>query len=244
MKKRNQKQIHEGLCGLIAFIDHKCRVGKFGSLEVWKFGRVKLFSGLAMQSSNTSTLRLFDSSTPQIHKKIDYFFEMDAGGVIEKIYEAAVAVFQNLGRGFTENIYQRAMFYELLDRGYEVEMESVVPISYNKVNVGFLRPDLIVRVRDSSTQSTQTSSELSDKRAVYVVELKAQLNLCERYVTQLLAYMKHQPGCAGGIVMNFSQRDPELRHGINISETLGENGLARLDINNSPCVVEAVVPIG
>jgi len=56
----------------------------------------------------------------------------------------AHSVFSELSAGFTENIYHKAYIHELHLAGISHETEKVIPIFYKKVQVGYVRCDLLV----------------------------------------------------------------------------------------------------
>ena len=62
----------------------------------------------------------------------------------ERIIGAAIAVHRELGPGFLESVYERAMFIELEYLGLKVEWQHRVPIIYRDQRVGRHRLDLRV----------------------------------------------------------------------------------------------------
>ena len=62
----------------------------------------------------------------------------------EKIIGAAFEVHQQLGYGFLERVYQRAMQVELLRRGAKAEIERRIQVLYKVVVVGDYDADLVV----------------------------------------------------------------------------------------------------
>ena len=115
-------------------------------------------------------------STPTMQKviaPIDYDF----------VHQLARKVFQTLGPGYSETIYHKALSQELGACSVSHEMERVIPVTYNNIQVGTVRADIVIE-------------------ATMVVELKAvakitpaHLNQAERY-GQLLGLSKI-------IVINF-----------------------------------------
>jgi GxxExxY protein len=61
-----------------------------------------------------------------------------------KIIGAAFEVHQQLGYGFLERVYQRALQVELLRRGGTAEIEKRIQVQYKGVVVGDYDADLIV----------------------------------------------------------------------------------------------------
>ena len=60
----------------------------------------------------------------------------DIEDVAREIVDAAVQVHRALGPGLLESAYQQCFAYELTKRGLQVENEIVVPIIYDKVEIG------------------------------------------------------------------------------------------------------------
>jgi GxxExxY protein len=62
----------------------------------------------------------------------------------EAIIGAAFEVYNQLGYGFLERVYQRALQVELLQRGATAEIEKRIQVQYKGVVVGDYDADLIV----------------------------------------------------------------------------------------------------
>ena len=83
-------------------------------------------------------------------------------------------VHAELGGGLSECIYQSALALALRQRGFLVETEVVIPVTYKSAYVGFLRPDLVI-----------------DKRVV--IEIKAVQKVADSHVAQTRAYLRWLP---------------------------------------------------
>jgi hypothetical protein len=100
--------------------------------------------------------------------------------VIKKILYSAKVVFQDLGEGWPEAVYQKAMEVELRERGIKYEEQRVLPIYYkDKYVVGEGKPDLIILVELES-----------GKRVHIVIELKADTDIKEDHKIQIQKYIK------------------------------------------------------
>ena len=64
--------------------------------------------------------------------------------VMEKIIRAAFEVHQQLGYGFLERVYQRALQVELLRCGCSAEIEKRIQVVYKGVVMGDYDADLLV----------------------------------------------------------------------------------------------------
>ena len=98
---------------------------------------------------------------------------------------AIYKVYNNLGPGLLENIYEAALIYELQKAGYKIENQVPIPIIYDgcKLNVNY-KLDILVE----------------DK---VIVELKSVSEMKEIFYKQLLTYLRltHK---RLGILVNFN----------------------------------------
>jgi GxxExxY protein len=100
--------------------------------------------------------------------------------VINEILDSAKVVFQDLGEGWSEAVYQKAMEVELRERGIKYEEQRVLPIYYkDKYVVGEGIPDLIILVELES-----------GKRVHIIIELKTDSNIKEDHKIQTQKYIK------------------------------------------------------
>jgi GxxExxY protein len=65
------------------------------------------------------------------------------GEITGKIINAFYAVYDELGYGFLESVYRRAMAIELRERGLEIDAEIPVEVHYKRNVVGVFRVDLV-----------------------------------------------------------------------------------------------------
>jgi GxxExxY protein len=65
----------------------------------------------------------------------------------EKIIGAAFEVHRNLGQGFLESVYVKALLRELNAVGLKVQSEQPIPVTYKGVEIGIFYADLIVENR-------------------------------------------------------------------------------------------------
>lgn len=107
----------------------------------------------------------------------------------KKIIGIYYDVYNELGYGFLERVYQNAMLIELKKRGYQVESNKKLIVYYKKEVVGGYIPDLIVN-------------------DLVILELKAVEHLIEAHENQILNYLK-ATDCEIGLVLNFG-KDPQF----------------------------------
>ena len=102
-------------------------------------------------------------------------------------------VYNELGYGFLEKVYHRAMIIELNKNGYEVEHEKKIDVFYKNEVVGTYIPDLIINKS-------------------LILELKCVEYLIEAHENQLINYLKATE-CEVGLVLNFG-KDPQFKRKI------------------------------
>ena len=107
------------------------------------------------------------------------------GSILKLFYE----VYNELGHGFLEKVYQNALYTELKNNGFEVESQKQIKVYYKNVEVGEYYADLIV----------------NDK---LILELKATEAITEAHEFQLLNYLK-STNIEVGLLLNFGKK-PEF----------------------------------
>jgi len=96
----------------------------------------------------------------------------------------AIKVHKELGPGLLESVYEKCLKYELVQNGYKVEQQLLVPVVYGDIIIDTeLRLDLLVN-------------------DCVIVELKAIENILPVHEAQLITYMKllQKPQ---GLLINF-----------------------------------------
>ena len=109
----------------------------------------------------------------------------------ETIIGAAFEVHQQLGYGFLERVYQRALQVELIRRGVAAEIERRIQVQYKGLVVGDYDADLIV----------------GDSVAV---EIKVNPQYDKRDEAQLLNELK-ATGLKVGLLINFGRNRVEYK---------------------------------
>lgn len=107
------------------------------------------------------------------------------GSILKLFYD----VYNELGHGFLEKVYQNALYSELKNNGFEVESQKQIKVYYKNVEVGEYYADLIV----------------NDK---VILELKATEAITEAHEFQLLNYLK-STNIEVGLLLNFGKK-PEF----------------------------------
>lgn len=98
-------------------------------------------------------------------------------------------VYNELGFGFLEKVYHKALLIEIKNNGYKIDSEKKVNVYYKNEIVGEYIPDIIIN--DS-----------------VIVELKCVEYLTDIHENQLLNYLK-ATDCEVGLILNFG-KDPQF----------------------------------
>ena len=110
-----------------------------------------------------------------------------------KIIGCAMQVHSFLGNGFQEVIYQRALTLELVKAGLNLQRELEVPIFYKEYleAIGTRRVDFLVE-------------------GIVLVELKAQIELNDTHINQILNYLKAYK-MEVGLLINFGEKSLKFK---------------------------------
>ena len=115
------------------------------------------------------------------------------GNITEKIIEAYYLVYNKLGYGFLERVYQKALLIELRNRGLDCKEEYPIKVYYEDQLVGEYRADILVN-------------------DCVIIENKAQPALVEENEFQLINYLK-ATNIEIGLLLNFGKK-PEFKRKI------------------------------
>jgi len=96
-------------------------------------------------------------------------------------------VYNDLGYGFLERVYQNALYYALVDEGLECETEKPIKVYHNGRVVGDYRADLLVE-------------------NCVLVEMKTSEELCPANEKQLINYLK-ATNIEVGLLLNFGKKN-------------------------------------
>ena len=113
--------------------------------------------------------------------------------ITEKIIKAFYNVYNKLGYGFLEKVYENAILIELTKFGLSCKNQFPIKVFYDEKKVGEYFADIIVN--DS-----------------VIVELKAAENLCEEHECQLVNYLKATE-IEVGLLLNFG-KEPQLKRKV------------------------------
>ena len=65
-------------------------------------------------------------------------------GLTKSILKIFYEVYNELGFGFLERVYQNSMFYELKENGFKVDAQKKIKVYYKGIEVGEYISDIIV----------------------------------------------------------------------------------------------------
>ena len=112
------------------------------------------------------------------------------GDITELIIKAFYKVYNTLGYGFLEKVYENAMRIELSKMGLNVLQQKNIKVFYEEDQIGEYFADLFVD-------------------DLIIVELKAAENICEEHEAQLLNYLK-ATDIEVGLLLNFG-KEPRFK---------------------------------
>lgn len=107
-----------------------------------------------------------------------------------KILECSFEVTKELGSGFLESVYERALVVALSQRGLKVNSQVALTVSFRGVIVGDFFADLIVEEK-------------------VLVELKAVARIMSEHKAQVINYL-NATGIEVGLLINFG--NPKLEY--------------------------------
>lgn len=113
----------------------------------------------------------------------DNYKHSDITGIIIKAF---YNVYNQLGYGFLEKVYENALLIELKKLELECIAQHPIAVFYDNIKVGFYIADIIVN-------------------NCVIVEIKAAEVLCEEHESQLTNYLK-ATDIEVGLLLNFGKR--------------------------------------
>ena len=112
------------------------------------------------------------------------------GDITDLILKAFYKVYNTLGYGFLEKVYENAMKIELTLMGVFVEQQKHIKVYYLGEQVGDYFADLFVN-------------------NLVIIEMKTAESICEEHEAQLLNYLK-ATSIEVGLILNFG-KEPEFK---------------------------------
>jgi GxxExxY protein len=109
------------------------------------------------------------------------------GQIIKSFYQ----VYNTLGYGFLEKVYENALAIELRDQGFQAEQQRKIEVFYKEAKVGYYFADIIVN-------------------NVVILEIKATEGIVEANEYQLINYLKATK-IETGLLLNFGKSPQFVR---------------------------------
>ena len=113
--------------------------------------------------------------------------------ITDKIIGAYYKVYNTLGYGFLEKVYENAMAIELRKSGLKINQQQNIKVYYDSLVIGDYFADLFVE-------------------DLVIIELKAAENLKEEHEAQLTNYLRATT-IEIGLLLNFG-KEPQLKRKI------------------------------
>jgi GxxExxY protein len=117
--------------------------------------------------------------------------------ITDLIIKAFYNVYNKLGYGFLERVYENAMMIELSRLGLKAEKQKQLKVFYDEFEIGAYFADIIVN-------------------DIVIVELKAAEAICPEHEAQLVNYLK-ATDIEVGLVLNFGI-EPKFNRRVLTSE--------------------------
>lgn len=119
---------------------------------------------------------------------------MEHKELTEKIIGCAYRVYNRMGYGFLESVYQKCMMIELRKAGLHAESEKEVVVQYDDETVGEFAADILVE-------------------NTVIVELKSVGRIAKGHEVQLVNYLV-ATGKPVGLLLNFGPRNVDVKRKV------------------------------
>ena len=111
--------------------------------------------------------------------------------ISRRVIGCALAVHRELGNGFLEIIYERALEIELASRGIRLERQVSMPVTYKGKPIGNFVADMVVE-------------------SCMILELKASNSITSKDEAQLINYLQASK-ISVGLLFNFGHRSLQTK---------------------------------
>jgi GxxExxY protein len=119
------------------------------------------------------------------------------------ILKSFYKVYNNLGYGFLEKVYENALLYELRNQGLDCEKQKPIKVYYEQIQVGEYYADIIVN-------------------ECIILELKTAESIAEEHEFQLINYLKATE-IEIGLLLNFGKNPAFKRKIFNNNKKISKN---------------------
>jgi len=122
------------------------------------------------------------------YEESDILFEYKE--ILDNIKNICQRVYKELGPGYSEYIYHRALEVELRNEEIQYESKRIIPINYKSINIGYGEADIILHINNLKI----------------ILELKAISNIPrESEIIQIKTYLRNFVESDFGCIINFPQ---------------------------------------
>ncbi|MCP9761551.1 GxxExxY protein [Lacihabitans soyangensis] len=122
-----------------------------------------------------------------------YKYGITIQGLTDKVLKTFYDVYNELGFGFLEKVYQNSLFLELRSRGFHVEAQKQIKVNFKGFEVGEYYADLVV-----------------DEKII--LKLKAAEFIVPEFESQLINYLRGTDKEVG-LLLNFGIK-PEFKRKV------------------------------
>lgn len=112
----------------------------------------------------------------------------------EKIIGAAYNVYNKMGFGFLESVYEKCLLIELAKNGLKAESQKPIIVKYDNEVVGEFKADVIVE-------------------DTVILELKSVKQIMQAHEVQLVNYLV-ATGKPVGLILNFGEQKVEVKRKV------------------------------
>jgi len=119
---------------------------------------------------------------------------MEHRELTEKIIGCAYCVYNKMGFGFLESVYEKCMLIELRKAGLNAESQKPITVYYDKEIVGEFIADILVN-------------------DTIILELKSVRKIIKAHEVQLVNYLV-ATGKQVGLILNFGERKVEVKRKV------------------------------
>ncbi len=127
---------------------------------------------------------------------------MEYEELTEKIIGCAYRVFNRMGSGFLESVYEKCLMIELAKSGLQAEAQFPIHVEYDGETVGEFIADVLVE-------------------GSVILKLKAVKQIVRAHEVQLVNYLT-ATGKEVGLILNFSEEKVEVKRKVRSLERLDQ----------------------
>lgn len=119
---------------------------------------------------------------------------MDHKELTEKVIGCAYRVYNKMGYGFLESVYEKCLMIELRNAGLQAESQMPIPVEYEGEPVGEFIADIVVE-------------------GSVILELKSVKQIIRAHEMQLVNYLV-ATGIEVGLILNFAEENVEIKRKV------------------------------